>query len=56
VITRNCGQILLNNGHPVEFDGYMRVAVDTEVLYKAKTRVETFYNFTSDCKDGINTS
>ncbi|XP_039159620.1 uncharacterized protein LOC104422318 [Eucalyptus grandis] len=46
---------LLNNGNPVEFDGYMRVAVDTEVLYRAKTRVETFYNLTKDCKNGINT-
>ncbi|CDP17570.1 unnamed protein product [Coffea canephora] len=46
---------LLNGGHPVEFDGYMRVEVDTEVLYRAKTRVETFYNLTNDCKDGINT-
>lgn len=46
---------LLNGGRPVEFDGYMRVAVDTEVLYRAKTRVETFYNLTQDCKDGINT-
>lgn len=46
---------LLNRGRPVEFDGYMRVAVDTEVLYRAKTRVETFYNLTKDCKDGINT-
>ncbi|KAK3204888.1 hypothetical protein Dsin_018934 [Dipteronia sinensis] len=46
---------LLNNGRPVEFDGYMRVAVDTEVIYRAKTRVETFYNLTKDCKDGINT-
>ncbi|KAF2314554.1 hypothetical protein GH714_027539 [Hevea brasiliensis] len=47
--------MLLNHGWPVEFDGYMRVAVDTEVLYRAKTRVETFYNLTSDCKDGVNT-
>ncbi|GAV71877.1 hypothetical protein CFOL_v3_35479 [Cephalotus follicularis] len=47
--------LLLNDGRPVEFDGYMRVAVDTEVLYRAKTRVETFYNLTKDCKDGINT-
>ncbi|KAL5766950.1 hypothetical protein ACOSP7_017567 [Xanthoceras sorbifolium] len=46
---------LLNNGRPVEFDGYMRVAVDTEVFYRGKTRVETFYNLTKDCKDGINT-
>ena len=46
---------LVNNGKPVEFDGYMRVAVDTEVFYRAKTRVETFYNLTKDCKDGVNT-
>ncbi|KAI4317473.1 hypothetical protein L6164_025340 [Bauhinia variegata] len=46
---------LLNNGKPVEFDGYMRVAVDTEVFYRGKIRVETFYNLTSDCKDGVNT-
>ncbi|KAI4345312.1 hypothetical protein L6164_012447 [Bauhinia variegata] len=46
---------LLNNGKPVEFDGYMRVAVDTEVFYRAKIRVETFYNLTQDCKDGVNT-
>lgn len=46
---------LINNGQPVEFDGYMRAAVDTEVFYRAKTRVETFYNLTKDCKDGINT-
>nr|GLL42485.1 uncharacterized protein LOC109148839 [Ipomoea trifida] len=45
----------LNGGRPVEFDGYMRVEVDTEVLYRAKTKVETFYNLTKDCKDGINT-
>ncbi|XP_016487372.1 uncharacterized protein LOC107807476 [Nicotiana tabacum] len=45
----------LNNGRPVEFDGYMRVEVDTEVLVRAKSRVETFYNLTKDCKDGINT-
>uniref|UniRef100_A0A5B6ZS75 Uncharacterized protein n=1 Tax=Davidia involucrata TaxID=16924 RepID=A0A5B6ZS75_DAVIN len=46
---------LLNGGRPVDFDGYMRVEVDTEVLYRSKTRVETFYNLTKDCKDGINT-
>lgn len=46
---------LLNNGRPVDFDGYMRVAVDTEVFYRAKIGVETFYNLTKDCKDGINT-
>ncbi|XP_061356107.1 uncharacterized protein LOC133300562 [Gastrolobium bilobum] len=49
------GTSLLNNGKPVEFDGYMRVAVDTEVFYRGKTRVETFYNLTKDCKDGVNT-
>ncbi|CAL5428677.1 unnamed protein product [Camellia sinensis] len=46
---------LLNGGRPVDFDGYMRVEVDTEVLYRAKTQVETFYNLTDDCKDGIST-
>ncbi|KAK9157498.1 hypothetical protein Scep_004072 [Stephania cephalantha] len=46
---------LLNDGHSVDFDGYMRVAVDTEVLFRAKTRVETFNNLTMDCKDGVNT-
>lgn len=46
---------ILNDGRPVDFDGYMRVEVDTEVLYRAKTRVETFNNLTRDCKDGINT-
>ncbi|GER50680.1 calcium ion binding [Striga asiatica] len=45
---------LLNGGQPVEFDGYMRVAVDTEVLYRAKKKVETFYDLTKDCKDGVN--
>ncbi|KAK9692427.1 hypothetical protein RND81_09G263500 [Saponaria officinalis] len=45
----------LNDGRPVNFDGYMRVEVDTEVFIRGKTRVETFYNLTSDCKDGINT-
>ncbi|KAI4368578.1 hypothetical protein MLD38_017122 [Melastoma candidum] len=45
----------LNKGWPVEFDGYMKVIVDTEVLYRAKTRVETFNNLTKDCKDGIGT-
>lgn len=45
---------VLNGGRAIPFDGYMRVEVDTEVLYRAKTRVETFYNLTKDCKDGIN--
>uniref|UniRef100_A0A251VKF7 Uncharacterized protein n=1 Tax=Helianthus annuus TaxID=4232 RepID=A0A251VKF7_HELAN len=47
--------LVLNGGRPVVFDGYMRAEVDTEVLYRAKTRVETFYNLTKDCKDGIHT-
>ncbi|XP_021771918.1 uncharacterized protein LOC110736086 [Chenopodium quinoa] len=45
----------LNGGRPVNFDGYMRAEIDTEVFIRGKTRVETFYNLTSDCKDGINT-
>lgn len=45
---------VLNGGQPISFDGYMRAEVDTEVLYRAKTQVETFYNLTKDCKDGIN--
>ncbi|KAL3690469.1 hypothetical protein R1sor_016778 [Riccia sorocarpa] len=43
----------LNGGVPVEFDGYMRVEVDTEILYKAKKRIETFNDLTKDCKLGI---
>ncbi|CAM6084661.1 unnamed protein product [Calypogeia fissa] len=43
----------LNGGVPVEFDGYMRVLVDTEVLYKAKARIETFNDLTNDCKNGV---
>ncbi|KAG9448525.1 hypothetical protein H6P81_008490 [Aristolochia fimbriata] len=45
----------LNNGVPVEFDGYMRVEVDTEVFLRGKKQIETFNDLTSDCKDGINT-
>ncbi|KAG6570966.1 hypothetical protein SDJN03_29881, partial [Cucurbita argyrosperma subsp. sororia] len=45
----------LNNGVPVEFDGYMRVSVDTEVFLRGKKQLETFNDLTSDCKDGINT-
>ncbi|KAJ3673389.1 hypothetical protein LUZ60_006763 [Juncus effusus] len=47
--------MILNGGKKVDFDGYMRVAVDTEVLYRAKTQIETFNNLTMDCKDGVNT-
>ncbi|XP_010275382.1 PREDICTED: uncharacterized protein LOC104610461 [Nelumbo nucifera] len=45
----------LNNGVPVEFDGYMRISVDTEVFLRGKKQIETFNDLTSDCKDGINT-
>ncbi|KAF5746185.1 hypothetical protein HS088_TW06G00352 [Tripterygium wilfordii] len=45
----------LNNGVPVEFDGYMRVSVDTEVFLRGKKQIETFKDLTNDCKDGINT-
>lgn len=45
----------LNNGIPVEFDGYMRGEVDTEVFLRGKKQLETFNDLTSDCKDGINT-
>ncbi|KAL8227286.1 hypothetical protein R6Q57_017118 [Mikania cordata] len=45
--------MVLTGGQAVGFDGYMRAEVDTEVLYRAKLRVETFYNLTKDCKDGI---
>ncbi|KAL6842431.1 hypothetical protein ACP4OV_027858 [Aristida adscensionis] len=45
----------LSNGKAVEFDGYMRVAVDTEVFLRGKRRLETFNDLTRDCKDGVNT-
>ncbi|KAL0302819.1 UNVERIFIED_CONTAM: hypothetical protein Scaly_3020100 [Sesamum calycinum] len=45
----------LNNGNPVEFDGYMRISVDTEVFLRGKKQIETFNELTKDCKDGINT-
>jgi hypothetical protein len=45
----------LTGGSPVEFDGYMRSEVDTEVALRAKRTLETFGFLTSDCKDGINT-
>ncbi|KAF9618394.1 hypothetical protein IFM89_001117 [Coptis chinensis] len=32
----------LNKGNPVEFDGYVRVSVDTEVFLRGKKQVETF--------------
>ncbi|CAA0836947.1 Unknown protein [Striga hermonthica] len=45
----------LNNGSPVEFDGYMRIQVDSEVFLKGKKQIETFNELTRDCKDGFNT-
>uniref|UniRef100_A0A1D1YV80 Zinc metalloproteinase nas-8 n=1 Tax=Anthurium amnicola TaxID=1678845 RepID=A0A1D1YV80_9ARAE len=45
----------LNNGVAVEFDGYMRVEVDTEVFLRGKKQIETFNDLTHDCKDGVNT-
>ncbi|KAK9074114.1 hypothetical protein SSX86_006711 [Deinandra increscens subsp. villosa] len=45
----------LNNGVAVEFDGYMRASVDTEVFLRGKKQIETFNDLTTDCKDGINT-
>lgn len=45
----------LSNGNTVEFDGYMRVAVDTEVFLRGKRRLETFNDLTRDCKNGVNT-
>ncbi|XP_052208477.1 uncharacterized protein LOC127812169 [Diospyros lotus] len=45
----------LNNGVGVEFDGYMRISVDTEVFLRGKKQIETFNDLTKDCRDGINT-
>lgn len=45
----------LTGGNPVEFDGYMRAEVDTEVSLRAKHKIETFGFLTQDCKDGVNT-
>ncbi|CAI9782294.1 unnamed protein product [Fraxinus pennsylvanica] len=45
----------LNNGNPVEFDGYMRISVDTEVFLRGKKQIQTFNDLTKDCKDGVNT-
>ncbi|GMI85658.1 hypothetical protein like AT2G04280 [Hibiscus trionum] len=45
----------LNSGIPVEFDGYMRASVDTEVFLRGKKQIETFNDLTNDCKDGVNT-
>ncbi|KAL5981927.1 hypothetical protein ACLOJK_015994 [Asimina triloba] len=46
----------LNNGIPVEFDGYMRAEVDNELFLRGKMQVEIFVNPTNDCKDGMSTS
>ena len=45
----------LDNGNPVEFDGYTKISVDTEVFLTGKKQIETFNDLTNDCKDGINT-
>ncbi|XP_073023219.1 uncharacterized protein [Primulina eburnea] len=45
----------LNSGKPVEFDGFMKVSVDSEVLSRGKRHIETFNDLTKDCKNGINT-
>eukprot|EP00250_Pteridium_aquilinum_P000051 c10065_g1_i1 orf=40-1782(+) len=45
----------LTGGNYVEFDGYMRAEVDTEVSLRAKRRIETFGFLTKDCKDGVST-
>ncbi|KAL4341291.1 hypothetical protein GQ457_08G015750 [Hibiscus cannabinus] len=45
----------LNGGIPVEFDGYMRASIDTEVFLRGKKQIETFNDLTNDCKDGVNT-
>lgn len=45
----------LNNGKPVEFDGFMKISVDSEVLSRGKRHIETFNDLTKDCKNGINT-
>ncbi|XP_010496358.1 PREDICTED: uncharacterized protein LOC104773444 [Camelina sativa] len=45
----------LNGGNPVEFDGYMRASVDTEVFLRGKKQIETFNDLTNDCRDGIGT-
>ncbi|XP_002965422.2 uncharacterized protein LOC9635335 isoform X3 [Selaginella moellendorffii] len=47
--------MLLTRNKRVEFDGYMRAEVDSEVFLRAKKRIETFGHLTSDCKDGVNT-
>ncbi|CBI28472.3 unnamed protein product, partial [Vitis vinifera] len=43
----------LNNEAPVQFDGYMRISVDTEVFLRGKKQIETFNDLTSDCKDVV---
>ncbi|CAN4096278.1 unnamed protein product [Withania somnifera] len=40
---------------PVEFDGYIRILVDTGVFLRGKKQIETFNDLTKGCKDGINT-
>ncbi|KAL1567568.1 hypothetical protein AAHA92_03034 [Salvia divinorum] len=44
-----------NDESSVEFDSYMRELVNYDVFSRAKKKVETFYDLTRDCKDGLNT-
>lgn len=44
----------LSRGKAVEFDGYMRLNVDTEVFLRGRKQIETFNDLTKDCKDGVN--
>ncbi|CAK9213250.1 unnamed protein product [Sphagnum troendelagicum] len=36
----------------VAFDGYMRMVIESELLYRGKTRIETFNDLTQDCENG----
>lgn len=44
----------LSYGKPVEFDNFMKISVDSEVLWRGKRHIETFNDLTKDCKNGIN--
>jgi hypothetical protein len=36
----------------VALDGYMRMVIESELLYRGKTRIETFNDLTQDCENG----
>lgn len=40
-------------GKFVNFDGYMKVIIDIEMLNRGKKRVEIFNDFIKDCKNGV---